>query len=203
MDTGLRLRRLREAAGLTQEEVGSRMDPPMTGQAVAKWEHGTVPRLAALRQLAKLYGCTIGDMLDEALDGRSAFLPLVASAHMGAFDSDEADRMVEVPASVAANHPHGKVLHGIGSCMNRRLPEDAVLVVDPDMEPRSGSIVVAERGGQLMVRLFSRGSSTLMLAADSWSSEFEDIIVRPEDDPVAILGVVVWWQAYEDVRWGR
>lgn len=144
MDTGRRLRELREAAGMSQEDVALLLDPQVTYQAVSKWEHGTVPRLGTLRQLAKLYGCTIGDMLDEALEGRSAFLPLVASAHMGAFDSDEADRMVEVPASVAQNHPHSKVLHGIGSCMNRRLPEDAVLVVDPDMEPRSGSIVVAE-----------------------------------------------------------
>lgn len=44
-----------------------------------------------------------------------------------------------------------------------------------------------------------RGSSTLMLTADSFS-DYDDIIVTPDDPPVRTVGVVVWYQAGEDIE---
>lgn len=35
---------------------------------------------------------------------------------------------------------------------------------------------------------------------DSHTGEYEDIIVKPDDPPVVIKGVVVWYQAEKDVR---
>ena len=39
-----------------------------------------------------------------------------------------------------------------------------------------------------------------MLTADSHSGEFPDIVAGPEDQPVVLKGVIVWYQAEKDVR---
>ena len=121
---------------------------------------------------------------------------------MGEFaDEDECDRMVEVPANVAAAHPGGFCVHADGECMDNRYPSDSVLFVDPDMQPFDGCAVLAESEAyQSIVRKYSRGASALMLSPDSHSGSYDDIIVRPDDPPVTLKGVVVWYQAEEDLR---
>lgn len=56
----------RERAGLTQAEVAKTVGVDQS--AVSLWERGkTSPRAALLPELARLYGCTVDDLL-----GRSA-----------------------------------------------------------------------------------------------------------------------------------
>lgn len=45
-----------------------------------------------------------------------------------------------------------------------------------------------------VMRRWYRGSSTLMLTADS-HAEQEDMVFGPEDGPVRVVGTVMWWQA--------
>ena len=80
--------------------------------------------------------------------------------------------------------------------MNRRYHNGDHILVDPDMEPRNGSAVVAEfSDGRSVVRSYLRGSSTLILAPDSYLEGYEDIIIAMDDEPVKLLGVVFWNQA--------
>lgn len=59
------LKELRKRAGLTQEQVGDKMDVHQS--AVSLWENGKWPPLRKCRQrLARLYGCT-GEELEAAL----------------------------------------------------------------------------------------------------------------------------------------
>lgn len=204
MPVGTKIKQLREHKGWSQEDLAKRLNPPFTPQAIGKWEKGkSSPKMPTVAQLSKLFDVTISELLDDIVADEvvAAYLPLVSTAHMGDFDSLDADRMVEVPRTIATRHPRARVVHGIGSCMNRQLPEDAVLVIDPTMTPRNGNIVVAERDNQYIVRTFFRGNNTLILSADSYSDTYEDIVVNPDDDPVSILGVVVWYQAYADVHY--
>lgn len=61
----MKIRELREAAGLTQTEVARHMNVDCS--AVARWDSGNVlPRADKLPRLADLFGCTI-----DALYGRS------------------------------------------------------------------------------------------------------------------------------------
>lgn len=211
MELSRNLRALRTRAGLTQAEVAERLEPPYTSPAVTMWETGKAkPRLDTLRQLASIFGVSVEELIGEQPlppegssrpRGASRLVPLVATAHMGAPDPDEgADRMVQVPEEVVERHPAGYLVHGFGSCMNRRYTEDALLLVDPERPPRNGDAVYVrgELGG--LVRAYYRGGQTLMLSADSWDEELEDIVVRPEDPPVEVLGTVVWYQAAEDLR---
>lgn len=204
MNFATALRKHRERLGLTQAELAERLTPSHTAAAVTMWETGKAkPRYSTLLQLAEMFGVTTDQLLEPGrVVGSSAFLPLVATAHMGEFDfQEDFEGQCEVPSFVAKNHPRGFVVHGFGSCMNKRFPEDALLVIDPDMQPRNGeAVLVTDELHGSIIRSFFRGNDTLVLSADSWSDSHEDIVIRATDEPVQLRGVVVWYQSIEDVR---
>lgn len=114
-------------------------------------------------------------------------------------DEEEAAHGVEVPASVCEGHPRAFALQVEGDCMNRVVPEGAHVLVDPDLEPGNGSIAVVEAEGyRAVMRRWYRGSSNLMLCADSFS-EHDDMVFGPDDGPVRVVGTVVWFQAAEEM----
>ena len=129
----------------------------------------------------------------------SAMVPVrvLGRTHAGErMDEDESDYEAEFPQSVVSRHPNCFALTVEGDCMNRRYHNGDHILVDPDMEPRNGSAVVAEfSDGRSVVRSYLRGSSTLVLAPDSYLEGYEDIIIAMDDEPVKLLGVVFWNQA--------
>lgn len=208
MDVSSRLRMLRKDAGMTQQDIADKLD--VTRVSVGKWESGiATPRPKNLEDLAALFGTSVSYLLGEdgpeRVESRatSAMVPMraIGVTCMGDGDEQDADAVVEVPEGVAARHPGLFVVHGIGSCMDRRFPEDAALGVDPDMEPRTGdAVLVRDEAHGSFVHVYMAGSGgTVMLSADSWQEGYEDLVVGPRDPPVEVLGTVVWWQAYEDV----
>lgn len=202
MEFGQRVKKLRIEAGLTQEDIAKKLGLSKT--AVGAWENGRAkPRLDKMNQLSDLFGVPVSELLGERqVVGASKLVPLMGYTHMGeAVDEDTCDHMVEVPTSVAEAHPSGYCVHADGGCMDNRYPDDSVLMVDPDMEPRNGCAVLAEvEGYRSVVRTYLRGASTLVLSPDSHSGAYEDIVIHAGDEPVALKGVVVWYQAERDVR---
>lgn len=197
------VRTLRLGRGWTQAELAERLG--ITSQAVTFWERGhNTPRPSTLQQVAAIFGTTVDALLgDERISpaASSRLVPVLGTAHMGGFDDiDDVDYRVEVPASVVERHPRAFLVRGFGECMNRRFPEDAHLLVDPDVLPRSGDAVLVQRDGQALVRAYHRGASTVMLSPDSWSADLEDMVGTSDDPPAKLVGVVVWYQASEDVR---
>lgn len=206
MEFGDKLRSLRTKAGLTQLDIAEKLD--VSAAAIGAWENGRAkPRLTKLGQLAELLGTSAADLMGEdaseaAISGTSRMVPLLGFAHMGDFEDEGnlADE-VEVPASIADAHPRGFMVHAQGGCMDNRFPHDALLLVDPDMEPVNGQPVLAETADYgAVVRNYTRGRSTVMLTADSHSGEYDDILAGPGDDPVVCKGRVVWYMGERDER---
>lgn len=206
MDFAQKLRKLREEVGYSQGDVADRLD--VSRPAVSSWESGKVrPRLNKLEQLADLFGTTVADLMGEdgataALRGTSRMVPLLGHAHMGEpCDEGSLSDEVEVPADIAERHPRGFMVHAQGGCMDNRFPHDALLLVDPDMEPANGQPVLAETEDYgAVVRNYTRGTSTVMLTADSHSGDYDDIVAGPDDPPVACRGRVVWYMGERDER---
>ena len=206
MDFAQKLRQMREKAGLTQGDLADKLD--VSRPAVSSWESGKIrPRLNKLQQLAELFDTTVADLMGEdatetAISGTSRMVPLLGFAHMGEpCDEGNLADEVEVPASIADAHPRGFMVHAQGGCMDNRFPHDALLLVDPDMEPVNGQPVLAETEDYgAVVRLYTRGRSTVMLTADSHSGEYDDILAGPDDAPVVCRGRVVWYMGEEDER---
>lgn len=206
MEFGDKLRSLRTKAGLTQLDIAEKLD--VSAAAIGAWENGRAkPRLTKLGQLAELLGTSAADLMGEdaseaAISGTSRMVPLLGFAHMGepCDEGDLADE-VEVPASIAEAHPRGFMVHAQGGCMDNRFPHDALLLVDPDMEPVNGQPVLAETADYgAVVRNYTRGRSTVMLTADSHSGEYDDILAGPGDEPVVCKGRVVWYMGERDER---
>lgn len=206
MEFGDKLRSLRTKAGLTQLDIAEKLD--VSAAAIGAWENGRAkPRLTKLGQLAELLGTSAADLMGEdaaeaAISGTSRMVPLLGFAHMGDFEDEGnlADE-VEVPASIADAHPRGFMVHAQGGCMDNRFPHDALLLVDPDMEPVNGQPVLAETADYgAVVRNYTRGRSTVMLTADSHSGEYDDILAGPGDEPVVCKGRVVWYMGERDER---
>lgn len=206
MEFGDKLRSLRTKAGLTQLDIAEKLD--VSAAAIGAWENGRAkPRLTKLGQLAELLGTSAADLMGEdateaAISGTSRMVPLLGFAHMGDFEDEGslADE-VEVPASIADAHPCGFMVHAQGGCMDNRFPHDALLLVDPDMEPVNGQPVLAETADYgAVVRNYTRGRSTVMLTADSHSGEYDDILAGPGDEPVVCKGRVVWYMGERDER---
>ena len=216
MDVRKTLRPLREAAGLTQQDLADRLE--VSRVAVWSWEVGkATPRPAKLEQLAAMFDVPVSELLGEdqappaqALPprarravGRSGTVPMrrLGRTHAGEAVEEVVDEgVVEVPAHVAALHPHGFCLDVVGHCMDRAYPEGCVVLVDPDVEPWPGCAVVAEtEPGESVLRRYNRGASTLMLSPDSHDPEFCDMVFDDEElQEVRTLGVVVWYQAPHD-----
>ena len=69
---GARLKSLRTAKSLTQEEAAERIG--VSGQAVSKWEKGEcLPDLWNLKLLGRLYRVSLDDLLDMGYDGRHSY----------------------------------------------------------------------------------------------------------------------------------
>ena len=206
MEFGDKLRSLRTKAGLTQLDIAEKLD--VLAAAIGAWENGRAkPRLTKLGQLAELLGTSAADLMGEdatetAISGTSRMVPLLGFAHMGEpCDEGNLADEVEVPASIADAHPRGVMVHAQGGCMDNRFPHDALLLVDPDMEPVNGQPVLAETSDYgAVVRNYTRGRSTVMLTADSHSGEYDDILAGPGDEPVVCKGRVVWYMGERDER---
>ncbi len=206
MEFGDKLRSLRTKAGLTQLDIAEKLD--VSAAAIGAWENGRAkPRLTKLGQLAELLGTSAADLMGEdaaeaAISGTSRMVPLLGFAHMGEpCDEGNLADEVEVPASIADAHPRGFMVHAQGGCMDNRFPHDALLLVDPDMEPVNGQPVLAETSDYgAVVRNYTRGCSTVMLTADSHSGEYDDILAGPGDEPVVCKGRVVWYMGERDER---
>lgn len=206
MEFGDKLRSLRTKAGLTQLDIAEKLD--VSAAAIGAWENGRAkPRLTKLGQLAELLGTSAADLMGEdaaeaAISGASRMVPLLGFAHMGEpCDEGNLADEVEVPASIADAHPRGFMVHAQGGCMDNRFPHDALLLVDPDMEPVNGQPVLAETADYgAVVRNYTRGRSTVMLTADSHSGEYDDILAGPGDEPVVCKGRVVWYMGERDER---
>ena len=204
MEFGDKLRSLRTKAGLTQLDIAEKLD--VSAAAIGAWENGRAkPRLTKLGQLAELLGTSAADLMGEdatetAISGTSRMVPLLGFAHMGEpCDEGNLADEVEVPASIADAHPRGFMVHAQGGCMDNRFPHDALLLVDPDMEPVNGRPVLAETADYgAVVRNYTRGRSTVMLTADSHSGEYDDILAGPGDEPVVCKGRVVWYMGERD-----
>ena len=206
MDLGKKIRAHRDELGLTQAELADKLG--LTYSSVSQWESGrATPRTPILRQLAGLFDTAAADPMGEdaaeaAIGGTSRMVPLLGFAHMGEpCDEGNLADEVEVPASIADAHPRGFMVHAQGGCMDNRFPHDALLLVDPDMEPVNGQPVLAETSDYgAVVRNYTRGRSTVMLTADSHSGEYDDILAGPGDDPVVCKGRVVWYMGERDER---
>lgn len=197
------IRKLRTDHELTQEEFGKVAG--VSSMAVSQWENGrAVPRMGAIQRISDHFHISKG----ELIDARSTAAPTPAdyislrvavAGHAGVFTEEhDPDEIVDIPRSVydEIGDPDAYIIRVRGNCMDRRFADGSNAVASPRCEPRNGDAVVAEMNGELIIRQFFRGASTLVLSPDSHDPSYEDIVFDdPETAEVRFQGVIKWHQA--------
>lgn len=210
MGFGEKLRSLRIKAGLTQLDIAEKLD--VSAAAIGAWENGRAkPRLTKLGQLAELLGTSAADLMGETPEhvrpngAQYVTLPVLVAGHAGEFtDEFGPDEVADVPISVLerVNDPDAYLMRVRGSCMNRRFADGENALLSPRCEPRNGDAVAAEYNGEMILRSYYRGASTLVLSPDSYEDGYTDIVFDdPENASVNFRGVVKWHQASEVKRY--
>lgn len=210
MEIGKNLRRLRSRAGLTQQEIADKLD--VSRVAIGQWEsEKSMPRKANLEQLADLFDTTVAELMGETPEpvrpngAQYVTLPVLVAGHAGEFtDEFDPDEVADVPISVLerVNDPDAYLMRVRGSCMNRRFADGENALLSPRCEPRNGDAVAAEYNGEMILRSYYRGASTLVLSPDSYEDGYTDIVFDdPENASVNFRGVVKWHQASEVKRY--
>lgn len=185
--------------------------------SVNHWRKGSKPRDESIERICEHFGLTRDDLLSDSYGlaakrhgrfgkpvtaGERAMIPLVTlgRVHAGPLSEEEAVMgQTEVPASVLENHPRARALIVEGDCMDRFVLPGMAVVVDPDLTPANGSVVVVETEiHDAVIRRWFRGTDSLMLVADS-HEEYPDIVLRFDDGPISVLGVVVWVQSAREL----
>ena len=176
MDLGKKIRAHRDELGLTQAELADKLG--LTYSSVSQWESGrATPRTPILRQLADLFDTTVAELMGETPDpvrpngAQYVTLPVLVAGHAGEFtDEFGPDEVADVPISVLerVNDPDAYLMRVRGSCMNRRFADGENALLSPRCEPRNGDAVAAEYNGEMILRSYYRGASTLVLSPDSY-----------------------------------
>lgn len=182
--------------------------------SVTRWRNGAQIRKEPLKRICDKFNLTEDDLLSDRFGlaakehgslpiplpytGTSATVPLISlgRVHAGSLsDEDQHSERIEVPRNIAKSHPHAIAFVVEGDCMDRVIPDGAHILVDPDLAPSNGSIVIAEtEDHSAVMRRWYRGTSTLMLTSDS-HEKYDDIVIEIDDGPIRVLGVVIWYQA--------
>lgn len=208
--------KLRKAIGLSQYDVAEKLG--LNQSSVAMWETGrNIPSGKNLIRLAELLNVTVEQLtgVDAALINfnlppgarrpdvqATVYRPLLGRVHAGdATEPDILDEHIPLAEEIANRHPNAYFLQVEGNCMNKVYQEGDYILIDPDVEPKNGSIaVVSIEGSDYVMRRLLTTGKTLILSPDSYDESYEDLIFTQADDKVVqFCGTVVWHQASSEM----
>ena len=218
---GRNIKCLREERDMTQAQLANAIS--VSEVSIYKWEKGEVerPKQADVREklkdyfgvsesdlfgyndgyYAKKYG--LSDAPAGAMKASSETSGMVPVRKLGAVHAGNPDEAWEFDGEamlydkLAAKHPNCYALQVNGTCMNLNFTDRDTIFVDPDMQPRDGSIaVVSIDGGEVLVRRIRMGNNSIMFIAETTETEaWEDIIIQGGEHDVRLIGTVFWWQS--------
>jgi SOS-response transcriptional repressor LexA len=193
---GHRVRELREAAGLSQRDLGKRAH--VTQTAISKIESGIEPmaRLSTLARLAEVFGVELVELLArpaKATKTEMREVPLVGVVPGGKpqYNDQLPSDTVDVEAAAIVNVRRPYALRVSGSSMNPTILDGDIIVYDPDYLWAVGHVVVALVGNETTVKRVAKGETGLVLVSDNPDGPKID----PHGQDVTVLGKVVWRQS--------
>lgn len=215
------LQTLKEQRDTTQSAIASVAGASVG--AVSKWFSGEkTPRRKYLDAISQYYLVSLDDLtseqyglyakahgLTEAPAGATAVVSspprtvpvrVLGAAHAGEPDEPwEFDGEAMLYEDMASRHPSCYALRVNGSCMDKVFTSEDYVFVDPDMEPRDGSIAVMLIDGRSEVRRVKLGVGSMLLVSESHEPQPDIIIMAGDGQEASCQGVVFWWQARKEM----
>lgn len=212
------IKRIRAAAGMTQEEFGRLAG--VSSMAVSQWENGrAVPRMGAVEKIASALRIAKSEIIEDDASlaakehgrfpsGRipvvgvpMAKVPLVGNTHAGKpCLPEELDEFpeVDVPQFLLDADPASYGLEVDGDCMDRVCPPGMVAVVQPGVSARSGDVVVATiDGADSIMRRMTVINGDLILSPESHNPDHENLYISATSDHAVHVEHVAYFQSRE------
>lgn len=212
------IKRIRAAAGMTQEEFGRLAG--VSSMAVSQWENGrAVPRMGAVEKIASALRIAKSEIIEDDASlaakehgrfpsGRipvvgvpMAKVPLVGNTHAGKpCLPEELDEFpeVDVPQFLLDRDPGSYGLEVDGDCMDRICPPGMVAVVQPGVPAKSGDVVVATiDGADSIMRRMTVINGDLILSPESHNAGHENMYIAAQDDRQVHVEHVAYFQSRE------
>lgn len=205
-----RLAQVRDHAGMTQQQVAAAIGVTTTGYQ--NWEYGNTPiKATALRELAKLFGCTTDYLLNisdikVAVPSAARMLPVFGSISAGTPREalTQSDVMHETPERLYLEHERAFWLTVSGNSMNRLFPDGSLVLIDPDEEVRNGDVaVVFVNGDDATLKRVHFESESVRLHPESYDPEYRDRVIDasdPDAPEVRVIGKAVSYTAPDGWR---
>ncbi len=205
-----RLAQVRDHAGMTQQQVAAAIGVTTTGYQ--NWEYGNTPiKATALRELAKLFGCTTDYLLNisdikVAVPSAARMLPVFGSISAGTPREalTQSDVMHETPERLYLEHERAFWLTVSGNSMNRLFPDGSLVLIDPDEEVRNGDVaVVFVNGDDATLKRVYFESESVRLHPESYDPEYRDRVIDasdPDAPEVRVIGKAVSYTAPDGWR---
>lgn len=150
-----KIKRLRKARGLTLETFAKEVG--VSWQSAQQWEKdpgGTAPHRKRMNRVAEVLGVAVAELLSGNLDNEPGpkirgKVPLISWAAAGQwydvhdpFQPGEADEWIYTTKTVSAN---AFALRVVGDSMEPKIPDGSIVIIDPAVAHKHGSIVLAKR----------------------------------------------------------
>ncbi len=118
-------------------------------------------------------------------------LPSLISAFSCGFGNpyDDGYEFHDVPESVAKKAKDGYVIEATGKSMEPVITEGDKLLIDHDLQPQKGDIIVAHLNGDFLIKTYKPVNGQTILL--SQNMDYDPIVVNPEDN-FQVLGVVIY-----------
>lgn len=200
---GAYIKQLRKEHGMTQEELGQKMNPPLQRAAIAKWETGRTQNIkrSQIEQLSQLFDVKPSELMrirkedvneyyqdmEETSGIKIPVLGKVAAGIPIEMIEDIVD-YEEIPQSMTKTGDYF-ALQVKGDSMQPRICEGDVLIIKKQDDAESGDIVIATVNGQdatcKRLMKYAEGISLMSL-----NQEYDPMFFSNSDD-VKIIGKVV------------
>ena len=154
---GQRLFNLRKSKKLSRDALGAKIGVSKT--AIKNWEEDSnFPKHEFIDGLSKVFGCSIGYLVDGIPDGdnfkvvpmdkmrRVPVLNYVQAGEFCEYFDDAIADMFEIIIGDYPPHVHWVIIEGLSMTPDFN-PGDLILV-DPDTQPSPGDYVVAKKAGE-------------------------------------------------------
>lgn len=200
---GENIRKLRQARGLTQQQLADIMGAS-NYTTISKWESGAnSPRGGDLVKLSELFNVSVDELLgindNITLKSDYKYIPTAISAgiqlDVEAITECETITIPDVIMGRYARDENIFITRVNGDSMNKVIPHNSLIAVRPvSLESlKNGDIVVYSYDGEYALKRFYKKGNKLIFRPDSTDVSFTDLVIDLENNEsdIQIHGKVV------------
>lgn len=200
---GENIRKLRQARGLTQQQLADIMGAS-NYTTISKWESGAnSPRGGDLVKLSELFNVSVDELLgindNITLKSDYKYIPTAISAGIQSdVEAITECETITIPDVIMGRYARDEnifITRVNGDSMNKVIPHNSLIAVRPvSLESlKNGDIVVYSCDGEYALKRFYKKGNKLIFRPDSTDVSFTDLVIDLENNEsdIQIHGKVV------------